>query len=73
MMFKVLFIGTFVNSLSMSDDASSFGCFTVFSISMNSLVDSIIRLFCINGAINAFRRLATFCVILSPLVILLVI
>ena len=59
MMFKVSFIGTFVNKLSTSNDASSLGCFTVFTISMNSWVDSIMWRFCINGAINAFRRLTT--------------
>ena len=59
MMFKVSFIGTFVKRLSTSNDERSFGCFTVFTISMNSWVDSIMWRFCINGAINAFRRLAT--------------
>ena len=72
MIFKVSFIGTFVNKLSSSNDASSFGCFTVFTISMNSWVDSIMWRFCINGAIMSsgvwLRR-----TLLSPLVILLIV
>ena len=60
-MFKVSFIGTFVNKLSTSNDAGSFGCFTVIIISMNSWVDSIMWRFCINDAINAFGYVVGYC------------